>query len=287
MAKPILLSLNAYDATVLNPTYVVDNMSADDAPDHEAFRVADNLRDLTWWTPIAANAERSLRVDGGSSGAIAASMIVLDRGHNLAGKAVVLEVSNDETFATGTSTAVSATIPAAAGGLASDANGCLTPEGVWWKTFSSVSFRAWRLRIPALGAGIAPIVTGLYLGVSYRLPEYLDAPGAYDYRRRVSFKRNELSEGAVRGKSRPRRFDEIDLHFSLESTDYAAFEAEVTRLLDYGQPWWVCIDDVDAAGCALMRIFDVPGDLTYDPVVDPVHRRIALLLEALIPRLTI
>lgn len=286
MAKPILLSQNVYDATVLNPTFVVDNMSADDAPDHEAFRIADNLRDLTWWTPIGANAERSLRTNTLSTGT-QADILILDRGHNLQGKAVVLEGANVADFSVVFTLPVSSTIPATAGGLASDANGCLTPEGVWWKTFSVASAQYWRLRIPAMGAGISPIVTSLHLGKSYRLPEYLDAPGAYDYRRKYSFKRNELSEAGVRGKSRPRRFDEMDLHFSLESTDYAAFEAEVTRLLDYGQPWWACVDDGDAAGCALMRFFDVPGDLTYDPVVDPVHRRIELLVEEFAPRLRI
>jgi hypothetical protein len=284
--KPLLLSDNAFDATMLHPTYSVDNMGADDAVDHEAWRVGSNLRDLVWWTPVAQNAERSLRVDTQVE-TTPANILVLDREHNLRGKAVFLEGANVADFSSIAGTPIVATVPSTAGGLASDGNGCLTPEGVWWKTFTQLTARYWRIRIPAMGAGQAPIVTGLYLGKSYRLPEYLDAPAAYDYRRRLSYKRNELSEGAVRGKSRPRRFDELDLHFSLEGTDYAAFETEVTRLLDYDHPWWVCIDDSDAAGCALMRLFTVPGDLTYDPVVNPVHREIALQLEALIPRLAI
>lgn len=290
MAKPLILSDNAFDATVLHPTYLVNNLAgtADDATDHEPFRIADNLRALTFWTSVAANVARSLRVDTGVVSGLAPTIVVLDAGHNLGGATVKVQGSTDPTFATFDADSVSATIPTSAGGLPGDANGCLTPEGVWWKTFTPVNARqAWRLLIPALGAGISPIVTGLYLGVAYRLPEYLDAPAAYDYRRKYSFKRNELSEGAVRGKSRPRRFDELDLRFALESGDYAAFETEVTRLLDYGQPWWVCVDDGDAAGAGLMRLFDVPGDLTYDPVADPVHRRIALLLEAVAPRLTI
>lgn len=292
MAKPVLLGDNWYDATVLHPTHIVEatdstGAAVTDPVDQEVFRIADNLRDLSGWSSVTANVERNLRV-ALSAARTDDTLIALDRGHNLAGKTIHWERADNAAFSVSYATIFSATIPSTPGGLASDANGCLTPSGVWWKTFSHVGSTSYRrLRIPALGAGIAPIVTGFYAGTAYRFPEYLDAPAAYDYRRKYSFKRNELSEGGVRGKSRPRRFDELDIHFELEASDYAAFETEVTRLLDYGHPWWFCVDDGSAAGSALMRFFDVPGDLTYDPVVDPVHRRIAILLEEVAPRLVI
>ena len=179
----------------------------------------------------------------------------------------------------------SCTIPSTAGGLSTDANGCLTPDGVWWKTFTPISNRVQGLAIPALGAGIAPIVTGLYMGASYRFPELLNAPAANDYGTQIKFMRNELSRGGLRSKSRPLNFDKLAFNVSLESTDYTGFDTQVRRLLRYGHPWWFCLDDSDVTGCGLMRLFQSAADMDYDPQANPLHREIQFQLEEVLPTL--
>lgn len=282
--KPIILSDNLFDGVVLHPTFSLSS-NGDDAAYHEPFRVADNLRDLTYWTPTTTNADRYVQVDCGAS--TAATCLILDRGHNLAGKTVTLQCANVADFSSITATPVSGAVPSSAGGLPTDSTGCRTAEGVVWWTFSSVASRYWRLTVSAGGAGYAPQITGLYLGVAYRFPEFLSAPAAYDYRSNVRYKKNEISEGGVRVKSRPLVFDELDLAIEIEDADYAAWHTEITRLLRYNHPWWFCLDDSTTAGAQLLRPFQTAGDVSYDPAQSPVHRKIRLPLELVMPELVL
>lgn len=287
--KPLILSENLFENVVLHPTFTVQVSDTgvpptifDSIAGHEGFRVADNLRDLTYSTVAASNTDRVWLVD--CTTPVTPNIIILDRGHNLKGAAVTFGGSNDLALGGG-SNLFTATIPATAGGLGSDANGCLTPDGVWWKTFSPQSKRVPYFVTPPLGVGIAPIVTGLYLGTYYRFPEFLNAPAAYDYGAQIKYMRNDLSRGGVRSKSRPINFDRLPLSIDLDSADYTGFDAEARRLLRYNQPWWFCLDDSDATGSGLMRMFQSAGDFNYDPQVNPVHRQIKLELEEVIPSL--
>ncbi|HEX5437150.1 MAG TPA: hypothetical protein VFW98_08320 [Gemmatimonadaceae bacterium] len=278
---PLILSDNLYDDTVLHPQAVVSS-SLPEMAGSELYHVSDNLRDLTRFSPSGPG---NLFVVLDAGGAALANTIILDRGHNLAGQAVQVQHAAVSDF-TAAVTPVDAVIPAAAGGLPSDPNGCLTPDGVWWKTFADASDRYWRLSVPAI-AGVTPLLTGLYLGSAYRMPSYLDAPAAYDYRTRYQVGKNAMSVGGVRVKRRVLNFSEVDLSVTLEDADYPFLDAEVRRLLAFGAPWWFCLDDSTQHGAGLMRLYQVPGDTTYDPQVDPVHRSVRLLLEEVIPTLTI
>lgn len=282
---PLLLADNLAENVILHPTFTLVNTSYDTAAGMDVSHVADNLRDLTSWTPSTSNASRTLLIDTQTSAA--ANMIILDRGHNLAGATVTLATY---TYTGGNyvqSQTLAMTIPSVVGGLPTDANGCLTPDGVWWKTFTSLAAqRAWGLILPALGAGVAPVITGWYLGQSYRFPAYLNTPFADDYRTDVKNTNARLSRGGVRVLPRRVNFRKVRLSVDLESTDYPAFDAQVRPLLRYGQPWWVCLDDSDATLSGLLAPFQVAGDVTYEPAANPVHRELrSLELEEVMPRL--
>lgn len=282
--KPIILSDNLFENVVLHPTFAVQNFSGDDAAGHEAFRVADNLRDMTFWTRTTTNAQSFLDVD--CLATVSPTTIILDRGHNLAGKTVFVVGSDDLAHTNQQQQSPNSVVPSSPGGLPTDANGCLTADGAWWKTYTPVSpKRVQSLVVNAMGAGLAPIVTGLYLGTSYRFPEYWNAPASYDYGTQVKYMRNEISRGGVRSKSRPINLDKIALDLELDAADYAAFDVELRRLLRYGQPWWFCLDDSDATGAGLMRLFQPSQDVDYEPKVNPVHREIRLELEEVVPTL--
>lgn len=278
---PVILAENHFDTTVLHPGAVL-TAEGGEAAGAEAFRVADNLRDMTCWTSGAPNARAALTVDCGAPAA--ASALVLDRGHNLAGHTVALRASADGVTY---HDVVRCVVPAAAGGLPWDAAGCVTKEGAWWRRFAEVSWRFWQLEVPAMGAGLAPLVTGLYVGAAYEFPEFLEAPAAYDYRTRVVHRKTELSLGGVRVKTRGINFGVIDLRLDVEGEDYAGFDAQVRRLLELGHPWWFCLDEGDELQAGLCRLFQTPGDVDYDPQANPVHREIALELETVIPPLAL
>jgi hypothetical protein len=278
---PFLLGDNVFESTVLHPGYNVANSGADDISGHEAFRIADNLRDMSYWSPAAANAARALFADSG--GTVSISCLILDRGHNLNGVTITGGVWTSSALTTAVSS-FSATIPTTPGGLPSDTNGCLTPDGVWWKTFATISGRVPALKIPALGAGLSPVVTGLYAGLSYRFPDYIWAPWG-DYKTQVKFLTNNLSRGGVRVISRRLNHRLLPLSIDMEAADYPAFDAQIRPLLQKGQPWWVCLDDTDATLSSLMAPFQPAQDLTYDPQNNPFHREIRNLeLEEVIPR---
>lgn len=282
---PIILAQNLFDTVVTNQPSTVSNPDGDDVAGHEYFRVADNLREASWWTTAASNAIRSLRVQNQNPATpTSPNMLVLDRGHNMAGATVAVKGSNDN-FSTST-TEVTFTVPATAGGVPTNTHGCVTTDGVFWIEFvPTAPFSYWQVTFPALGAGISPIVTGLYLGTSYRFPEYCLAPAALDYRRRLQYQRNVLSRAALRIKSRPLVFGEIDINIQMENEDYVdSFDAQVQALLYQNIPWWFCIDDTDPIQAGLLRLFQLPGDTTYDPQANPVHREIQLQLEEAFPR---
>lgn len=280
--KPLILTQNLFENVVLNPTYTLGQSGTDDASSHELFRIADNLRDMTYWTTNGANSARTIYADALTS--VSPNIAVLDRGHNLRGATVVLKSFTDTTLGSPT-TIATCTIPSSAGGLASDANGCLTPDGVWWKTFTPQANRVQGMTIPALGSGVAPIVTGFYMGTYFRFPEMFDAPAAYDYATDIKYFRNELSRGGVRSKSRGLNLDRISIKVQTESTDYAGVDTELRRIFRYNAPWWFCLDDSDATGCSLMRLFQLPGDMSYRPQVNPVHRELTFEGEEVIPTL--
>jgi hypothetical protein len=282
---PLFLSQNWYDTVKQNPTYVVSNPDGDDTPNNEAWRVADNCRNLTWWTPTTTNAARKLRVTGLAAGT-APTMLILDRGHNLAGVVGVKLQSSTDNFATVTTDELTVTIPSVAGGLPTDANGCVTTGGVWVKELTGLNARtAWQLAIPAMGAGLAPIVTGLYLGVYYRWPSYCfpDAVSAWDFRSRTTFTTNVVSRRGVRVKTSPVQFGELRVKLAMEGADYAGFNVEAQRIFGADTPVWVCQDDTDATASGQTRLFQLQGEATYDPIPSPLHREIDFTLEEVIP----
>lgn len=277
---PLILSDNLLDTTVLHPEHVVTH-SGTAVTGAEVHHLADNLRDVTQFTIVETNVAAWVAVDCGA--AVSVDTFVLDRGHNLHGVGFTLQSSTDGVAWTNRwSNSVRSTV----GGTPS--TGVLTPEGVVWaKMAAPVSARYWRAYINALGAGKAPILTGLYFGAAYRFPAYLDAPGAYEHRTSMKVLKNEVSRGAVRVKRGLLLFDEVDLKLSMEEADFLAFDPHVRRLLAKNHPWWFCLDDNATEGAQRMRLFQLPGDLVYDPVVNPVHRDVRFLLEEVAPLLSL
>lgn len=279
--KPIVLTDNFWDDVVVHNDHLVSHTGTA-VEGSEVSNLADNLRDLTRFTVAETNTAINITVDCLTAKPV--DGVILDRGHNLKGKTVEIRGSTDN-FAASDVLIASCVVPAAVGGLSGDANGCLTAEEVWWKTFTEASYRYHRFRIAAMGASLSPIITGLYLGKMHRFPEYLDSPGAYDYRTKHMVLKNAMSERGVRVKRRLINFGEIDIRIhSMEEADFLLFQPHVNRLLRTNHPWWFCLDDsVYSGGTELMRLFQLGGDVTYDPVADPVHRRLELLFEEVIP----
>jgi len=148
----------------------------EEASGAEAFRVANGRRSAgDYWTPPTANSDTWLKAT--CDQVRAADFVALDRGHNLAGHTVRIDVSNDD-FAT-YETAFSGVLPAVSmPGSLDDALGVRTEEGAWLKRFALRAGAYWRLFVPAMGASLQPQVVGCWLGMAWELDRGLTLPVA-------------------------------------------------------------------------------------------------------------
>lgn len=280
MATPIWLSDNFFDEIGASPDAQVDNPAGDDAPGNESWRVADGLRDRTWWTVTTPNATRWLR--SRVSTPRAANTLVLDRGHNLAGRNI--RVDGYTSGGVLQTAYIDTVIRSTVGGRPTDAQGCLLPTGEWFIYFGGAPHAEYRVTIPAMGPGLVPIITGLSLGLAYRWPSYWDAPSAYDDRRRVSWAFNRTSEAGVRVRRTRRVHRQLSMRTELDGEQWTpALQAEFARVVDRGLPVWHCTDDETAAGAAALGLFHVADDVDFDPVQAPVHRELTLELTEVAP----
>lgn len=131
---------------------------------HDAFRVGDTRRESTWWTPTTSNSEAWIEVE--CDRPRAADTLVIDRGHNLDGDTVILECSDDDFSST--EEILNRTVPSNTSPNQRLSDGARNTEGAWAIHFDSRVATYWRLRIPAMGSGLKPEITGLYLGNSWQ-----------------------------------------------------------------------------------------------------------------------
>jgi hypothetical protein len=167
---PLLLLDNVFDTAGVNPGAVIDALS--EAAGHESFRVADYRRERSWWQPATDGGGSDTFVRVGLTAAHSIDSIVLDRGHNLAGKTIYLEGSTDNA-AWPVSQALNVPALNTVGGTPAAPAMCATEEGAAWTIMpATLGPRLWwRLRIP-YAAGFVPVVTGIIAGLKTQLLGY-------------------------------------------------------------------------------------------------------------------
>jgi hypothetical protein len=214
----------------------------EEAPGAESFRIATGRR---WsgdrWQPLTVNAQHTLTVI--CDRLRGATMCALDRGHNLAGKEVALEVSQDGGATW--ETVFDLVLPTVVGpGALDDVLGCRTEEGAWLIRFPQTSAPRWRLRIPAMGAGLLPQVVGLWLGQGWAPQDGLRFPVAVD---QTDFLVDEIvSEAGWRGRNAPGLVRADTLNFKAGANgfyDYELGRHHVQLLFGSGKPMWIVHDD--------------------------------------------
>lgn len=126
-------------------------------------RVGGSIRN--YWTPTTANSDTWIECK--CDRARAFDTLIIDRQHNLDGKTVKLEISDDN-FTT-TTEVLSVTMPSNvyANSRMSDTPGVKTTEGAWVISFPFHVSLYQRVFISAMGAGLKPQIPGLYLGQGF------------------------------------------------------------------------------------------------------------------------
>jgi hypothetical protein len=246
MGAPLVFAENLF-STVQFPSHVL--AANETATGHEAFRVADGRRSsLDYWTPTTANNEATLKVT--CDRVRAANCLFFDRGHNLAGKTVHLEHSQDD-FTTYASAFSGALPTATAPGALTDSLGVRTEEGAWGYRFSLRAAKYWRIRIPAMGTGLAPKLVGVWLGTVLDLAG-LTLPVAPGSHRLVAPVHRSDVGWMARGRAVQQRDGVLTVRFT------TLFDDELARYhleghYGAGRPMWV-IHDSDEADRAFLAI---------------------------------
>lgn len=148
--------------------YPNHTLAGDEEPSgHEAFRIATGRRSpyTNYWEGITANQQRTLTLT--CDRVRSANLFVLDRGHNLDGKEVILECANVSDFSSA-QVVFDIVLPSAVGaGSLDDDFGVKSEEGAWYKRFPTRDAYYWRIRIPAMGANLKPKVVGAHLSLAF------------------------------------------------------------------------------------------------------------------------
>jgi hypothetical protein len=234
---PLLLVDNVFDTIGLYPGAIISTSS--EAAGHEGFRVADYRRDRTWWQAAG---------DGAGSGdqwvavalpaAVSVDALFLDRGHNLAGKTLHVEVSSN-----GVSWAVAYTlnVPSALGGSITAPSMCQTEEGTAWSLLPTLTPSAWyRLSVPQQN-GFVPLITGVIVGLRTQLAGYSKT---FDEDAGARTQPSTQSTSGYRANDRTYSWRTVALDLDLiGATEYDnTIRTLRSRLFDRNQPFFCAMD---------------------------------------------
>lgn len=167
MASPLFVVENLLSAGPTGQFPLHTLVGDEEAAGNEAWHVADGRRAPTdYWTGITPNAQRTLTATFDRIRAF--TYVGLDRGHNLGTVQVFIEVTQDN--AAWQLVASPVIPPIATPGPITNANGITTEEGAWGLYLGPAnppSGIGVRVRIPALGAGLLPVIVGAWVGMAY------------------------------------------------------------------------------------------------------------------------
>ncbi len=239
---PRLLAENFFSAGV-GLQFSLHTIAGDEEPaGFEAWHVADGRRSASdCWKGTTANAQHTLTAT--CDRPRGADCVFIDRGHNFSGLPLFLETTQDNIT---WQIAASPIVPAVATpGPASNANGILTEEGAWWMTFPLLGGIAWRLRIPAMGSGIVPVVVGLMLGKSYQPASNFFLPWSEDADELLV--QETVSEWGWRGRGPAAVLSAAAMNLRLLSDDeYDLARYTVGGHYARGRPMLICYDEPQA-----------------------------------------
>lgn len=157
------LSDNLFDPTI----YQDHVLSAEEeASGNEVERISDGRRSARdRWEPTTANS--STYVEVACDVTRSADLLVIDREHNLSGVGIEL-LGSDDDFGTAGTSVFDVTVPSTVTEPDALSGGPVrTLEGAVLISFTSASYESWRLVIDAMGAGLVPKISGLWLGTSF------------------------------------------------------------------------------------------------------------------------
>lgn len=234
---PLIIADNLFDFT-LYPTATLTDSS--ELTGREAYRIIDARRERSWWQAATSATSHFVQVDLGAGIAANADAIWFDRGHNMAGRQIQIDYSDNGSAWT---TLRTLTFPAAGvvGGDPTLTTMSATEEGVSWALFTAAAaaHRHWRFLL--LGAAYQPVIPGVMLGVRAQLIGYSRVKDE-DSMNRTEVQ--EMSRAGYLGTDRRYawRTVAIDLNY-IGATEYDSTIRTLRRqLFELDQPFFCAMD---------------------------------------------
>lgn len=148
--------------------------------------------------------------------------------------------------------------------VAAIAAGAITEDGAWGYTWTALSAQLYhRLRIPAMGTGLVPVIVGAWLGTAYQ-PAFLYMPSSDDG---ATFTRpGNMTEWGWRGGGPSVVTRDGTLNIKFDSTaDYTTARLFLVKQFAAGRPMWICHDQAQADRTILAMF---PDGARIDPRFD-------------------
>ena len=230
-ATPLLLVDNLLDTVVLYPGATLSASS--ELAGREAFRLADYRRERTWWQTATTATNHNVSVDAGAGNTRNADALWIDRGHNLAGKTIKVDHSDNGLSWT---TLRTLTVPATStvGGDPTTTTFAATEEGALYALFAAAgaAHRYWRVLVVE---NWQPIVPGAILGQRVQLVGY---SRTYDEDQGERTEVYEMSRAGYRGTDRTYHWRRAVLDLgTIGAADYDAQVRVLRRqLFELNQP---------------------------------------------------
>lgn len=248
MGAPLLCADNVGNINLYPRVTVTDQSGTSGLAGYEAWRPFRGSRNVfAYWQPGVTNTLAYLQMQHEQPRAV--NFWALSYGHNLGGYSVTILGSND---AATWATVVSVTIPTTTGGVLNSGMGVLTEMGDWLITHQTLAYHYWRFNIPAMGAGLQPLIPCLQPGFSYQ-PLALYRP-FMEHRTRLASQMITTPLGWIgRGTRGFNRAGVLNLR--VDQTDYEYLQARlvIEEQFGSGRPMWVIADQDRAqeAFCAI------------------------------------
>jgi hypothetical protein len=169
-------------------------------------------------------------------------------------------------------------LPTVVSGTPAGATGCVTSEGAWIKTIAADAHQGWRLVSKAMGTGLKPQLTGVWIGKSWQPALYALRYPMDDQAVEVQFPSTTSAYGWM-GRGLRARLRSGTLRIGLTTTDdEAALEYHILSRYAAGRPMWLCWAKTDAPWRAML-VTCPPGarlNLVRDPAWHPLLRAIEI-----------